>query len=255
MASWTLLDIVNFISRWSFPLFCLITLVSGILILLGKNKNLKLLGLGAVLGLGNSLASYINTLLPQLYNDGVLNEDFFRSGSVTNVRILLGLTAFSFLVVVTVLRWLYTRRAYGTRFGVLITVLVLMVLGPVARIIASRLMVSSVDSSEYTRFSVYVGAVSLVFSIATTVVFLSVFYKNRKTEKAIPYYWVFFLLTILADIITYLLTVGAVNNMESDNYALFATATRILLGFIYPVFCMYLFKGSRFESIPDQKDA
>ena len=254
MASWTLLDIVNFISRWSFPLFCLITLVSGILILLGKNKNLKLLGLGAGLGLGNSLASYINTLLPQLYNDGVLNEDFFRSGNVTNVRIILGLTAFSFLVVVTVLRWLYTRRAYGTSIGVLITVLVLMVLGPVARIIATRLMVSSVDSSEYTRFSVYVVG-RLVFSIATTVVFMSVFYKNRKTEKAIPYYWVFFLLTILADIITYLLTVGAVNNMESDNYALFATATRILLGFIYPVSCMYLFKGSRFESIPDQKDA
>ena len=183
MASWTLLDIVNFISRWSYPLFCLITLVSGILILLGKNKNLKLLGLGAVLGLGNSLASYINTLLPQLYNDGVLNEDFYRSGNVTNVRIILGLIAFSFLVVVTVLRWLYTRRAYGTSIGVLITVLVLMVLGPVARIIASRLMVSSVDSSEYTRFSVYVGAVSLIFSIATTVVFLSVFYKNRKTER------------------------------------------------------------------------
>ena len=245
MASLTLLEIVNFISRWSFPLFCLITLVSGILILTGKNKNLKLLGLGAVLGLGNTLANYINTILPQLFNDGVLNEDFFRSGNATNVKVLLGLTAFSFLVVVTVLRWLYTRRAYGTSIGVLITILVLMVLGPVAQIIATRLMVSSVDSSEYTRFSVYVGAVSLVFSMATTVVFLSVFYKNRKTEKAIPYYWVFFLLTILADIITYLLTVGAVNNMESDNYALFATAVRILLGFIYPVSCIYLYTGSR----------
>ena len=255
MASWTLLDIVDFISKWSFPLFCLITLVSGILILTGKNKNLKLLGLGAVLGLGNTLANYINTILPQLFNDGVLNEDFYRSGNVTNVKTLLGLIAFSFLVVCTVLRWLYTRRAYGTSIGVLITILVLMVLGPAAQILATWLMAHSVDSSEYIKSSVYVGAVSLVFSIATTVVFMSVFYKNRKTEKAIPYYWVFFLLTVLADIITYLLTVGAVNNMGSDNYALFATATRILLGFIYPVSCMYLFKGSRFGSIPDQKDA
>ena len=255
MASWTLLDIVNFISKWSFPLFCLITLVSGILILTGKNKNLKLLGLGAVLGLGNTLANYINTLLPQLYNDGILDEEFYRSGNVTNVKIILGLTAFSFLVVCTVLRWLYTRRAYGTSIGVLITILVLMVLGPAAQIIATWLMAHSVDSSEYIKSSVYVGAVSLVFSIATTVVFMSVFHKNRKTEKAIPYYWVFFLLTVLADIITYLLTVGAVNNMGSDNYALFATTTRILLGFIYPVSCMYLFKRSRFESIPDQKDA
>ena len=148
MASLTLLEIVYFIYKWSLPFFAMISLVLGILIVVGKNKNLKLLGLGVILGLGNTLANYINTNLPQLYNDGILDEDFYRSGNVTNVRIILGLTAFSFLVVVTVLRWLYTRRAYGTRIGVLITILVLMVLSPVANIIANRLIINTQGSSE-----------------------------------------------------------------------------------------------------------
>ena len=245
MASLTLLEIVYFIYKWSLPFFAMVSLVLGILIVVGKNKNLKLLGLGAILGLGNTMANYIDTNLPQLYNDGILDEDFYRSGNVTNVRIILGLTAFSFLVVVTVLRWLYTRRAYGTRIGVLITILVLMVLSPVANIIANRLIINTQGSSEYYRTTVYAGIIRVLFSVAATAVYMVVFFKNRKTEKAIPSYWVFFLLFILEEIISYLITVGAVNNLNNDNYTMFAFAISIMMGFISPVSYLYLFKGSR----------
>lgn len=245
MASWTLLEIAGFIYRWSSPFFALVSFVFGILILFGKNKNLKLLGLGMVLGLFHAVAACINTYLPDLYNAGLLDEDFYRSGNVSTVKTMLGLTMLSFSVVFLVLRWLYTRRAYGTRAGVLIAVLVLMMLSPVAQVVMNRFMNNAQSASEYYKSSVYLGTVSLLFSIATTAVFLEVFYKNRKTEKAIPSYWVFFLLFILADIVAHLITIGAVNNMNNDNYTLFAIIIRTLLGSINPVSNIYLFMGSR----------
>lgn len=246
MATWTLLDIANFLYRWSSPFFVLVSLVFGILILFGKNKNLKILGLGVVLGIGNTLASYINGLLPNLYNTGVLNEDFYRSGNSTDVKMILGLTAFSFGLVATVLRWLYTKRSYGTRIGVLIAIIMLMVTGPVARVMLNRLMTGGIrNESDANWYAVYMSTVSLLFSIAITAVFMVVFFKNRKIEKAIPSYWVFFLLFILADIISYLITIGAVYNMDNDNYFIFAVAVRFLVGFIYPASNIYLFLGAR----------
>lgn len=247
VAALTLLDIANFLYRWSPPFFILVSLVFGILILFGKNKHLKLLGLGVVLGTVISVATYIDASLPYLYDIGVLDENFFRSGNVVTVKMMLGLTVFSVSAVVTVLRWLYTRRAYGTRIGVLVTVLVLMVLGPVVRIVMNKTITNTHSASEYYESSIYLTVVNVLFSVAMTAVFLIVFFKNRKLEKAIPSYWVFLLLFILADIAAGLIAIWAVsewNNYDPD-IALFHITARILLGFISPASCIYLFRGSR----------
>ena len=246
MASWMLLEIADFLYKWSSPFFALITLVFGILIMVGKNKNLKLLGLGFVLGLGVTITSFINIYIPNLYNAGVLNEDFFRSGNYITVKMMLGLTSFAFTLVAMTLRWLYTRRANGTGIGVLITIYVLMVLGPVARVITNKILLDILPRSEEPELlSVYMGTVSLVVSGALTAVFVYVFFKNRKKEKYIPSYWVFLLLFIIADIISHLIMIGKVNNMDNENYALFGITVNLLLGVILPVSAVYLFIGSR----------
>lgn len=245
MASWTLLDIAVFLNRWSAPVFCLVSLVFAILILAGKNKNLKLLGLGSVFGLGNTLATYIRTSIPYLYEAGVLDKDFYADGRFTTVSIMLGLTMFAFTVVTLVLRWLYTRRVYGTRISVLITVLVLLVLGPASRLIINPLVANYQGSSEYTRATTYAGVFSSLFAMAATAVFLTVFLKNRNNEKAIPSYWIYFMLCIVADIISGLITIEAVDNGNSDNFFLLVVIIRTLLGFINPAFNIYLFIGSR----------
>lgn len=245
MASWTLLEIANTLYSWSAPVLALITLVFGILILTGKNKNLRLFGLGFVFGMGITLTSIIYRYLPKLYEEGVLDENFYRSGNASTVSMIIGLTSFAFTIVVMVLRWLYTRRAYGTGIGVLIAIMVLTVLRPVAQALTNKLVAGIYGASEFSRLSVYAGTLSLALSLAVTAVFLYVFYKNRTAEKSIPSYWVFLLLFIIADIIIHLISIGAVNNPNNDNYSLFGVTVSILALLVNPISSIYLFMGSR----------
>ena len=245
MADLTLLDVVKFIYTWVPPILSLVSLALGFLTAFGRNKQLRLLGVWAILNIVAGHLGSASSYCRSLYEMGVLPEGFYREGTDQTVITVTGIATFALTVLYLIYRWLYTKRSYDTGKGVLIAVLAISVVSPVLQIIANRVAFDLFSDLDTTMVSVYAGSVSVIFAVATTCIFMCVFAKNRKKEKLIPAFWVFHLLFILNTTIRYILDIGYIYNSDNNDYIMLGSLVRVLLAFIFPAACFYLFKGSR----------
>lgn len=247
MADWTLLDIVKFIYTWVPPILSLVSLALGFLTVFGRNKQLRLLGVWAILNIMAGHLGGASSYCRSLYDMGVLPEGFYLEGTYQTVITITGIACFALTVLHLIYRWLYTKRSYGTGKGVLIAVLVISVVSPVLQIVTNRVASDLFSDLDYTTVSVYAGSVSVIFAVANTCIFMCVFAKNRKREKLIPAFWVFHLLFILNTTIRYILDIGYIYNSDNNDYIMLGMLVSVLLALVFPAACFYLFKGSRIK--------
>lgn len=247
MADWTLLDIVKFIYTWVPPILSLVSLALGFLTAFGRNKQLRLLGVWAILNIMAGHLGGASSYCRSLYDMGVLPEGFYLEGTYQTVITITGIACFALTVLHLIYRWLYTKRSYGTGKGVLIAVLVISVVSPVLQIVTNRVASDLFSDLDYTTVSVYAGSVSVIFAVANTCIFMCVFAKNRKREKLIPAFWVFHLLFILNTTIRYILDIGYIYNSDNNDYIMLGMLVSVLLALVFPAACFYLFKGSRIK--------
>ena len=248
MADLTLLDVVKFIYTWVPPILSLVSLALGFLTAFGRNKGLRLLGVWVILNIVAGHLGSASSYCRSLYEMGVLPEGFYQEGTYQTVITVTGIAAFALTVLYLIYRWLYTKRSYDTGKGVLIAVLAISVVSPVLQIITNRVAFDLFSDLDYTMVSVYAGSVSVIFAVATTCIFMCVFAKNRKKEKLIPAFWVFHLLFILTTTVRYFLDIGYIYNSDNNDYIMLGMLVRVLLAFIFPAACFYLFKGSRIKA-------
>ncbi len=247
MADWTLLDIVKFIYTWVPPILSLVSLALGFLTAFGRNKQLRLLGVWAILNIMAGHLGGASSYCRSLYDMGVLPEGFYREGTYQTVITVTGIAGFALTVLYLIYMWLYTKRSYDTGKGVLIAVLVISVVSPVLHIITNRVAFDLFSDLDHTMVSVYASSVSVIFAVATTCIFMWVFAKNRKKEKLIPAFWVFHLLFILKGTIRYFLDIGYIYNSDNSDYIMLGMLVSVLLALVFPAACFYLFKGSRIK--------
>ncbi len=251
MADITLLDVVKIAYTWAPILMNVIMIIFGVMTLTGRNKALRILGVWTILlpvsGFFQSAARYFTLM----YGAGMLPEDFFSSGTYSSILTVTGIIGFALSISHLVLRWLYTRKSYGTGKGILITVLVLTCVSPVLLIIVNKVLHDQL--SDMQAATAYGGSVSLIFTIAITSIFMVVFLRNRSKEKYIPAFWVFHLLNIVSNAINYLLYLAVLKNTDNDNFILLYMFICILLGFILPSAAFYLFRASRVSVNEDRE--
>lgn len=247
MADITLFDIVRFMYTWAPQLLNLTALVLSVMTLAGRNKALRMLGAWGIACTVVSFLGNTTDYLRSLYDAGILAKDFYESGTYYSVTNILTVIVFAVWILETVFIWLYAKRSYGTGKGVLIAVIALGIASPVLQTITYKVLYRIDRAGPSLK---YAGCVSLIFSIAVHCVFMYTFFKNRKKEKSIPAFWVYYLSLAIVLLISYLLGVGpdlyesGLVKTRDDSYMI-SMLIRVMVSFIFPAACLYLFIGSR----------
>lgn len=168
-------------------------LVIALLIVFGKVKHIRVLGIGfAFMSLGNVLTTVQRLLLKY----GNLSSDSI-SRFVLAARYLQILFDLVYLIFICI----FLHKNYGKKFvylPVLITSFTVRLLGNAASPIAVRLLNSHTISTEtYQALSL---AVNFLLGSIVSVIITVFLFNNRKQERIIPRFWLFSLLQVITNL-------------------------------------------------------
>ena len=172
--------IILYLFYFGRPIIILAGLILGIVIICTKDKITKLLGVSITIGA-------VSSILNSVYDVGlrfISLETVMVFGYVrTFATIIFGFASGIFL-------YLYAKKRYGTK---LITGIILIIGGntisTVFTVIFSKLFTVS-DFENPSQFSYLTSIITLVPSLAITIVWFIIFFKNRHKENELKLLWI-----------------------------------------------------------------
>lgn len=168
--------LLTIICRYFALISPLIMLVIGIIIVAGKQKSVRILGIGYIL---SSLSGVISAL--KLFPTSIISR--LPSPPLTILAELLG---YGTLVCICI----FLHKNYGKKF-IYIPVFVILIAGRLFASLSSSLLSRLVqDKPEKSYWVVAYGiVVPVVIDVVNDVLITVIMYKNQKSEKVIPKAW------------------------------------------------------------------
>lgn len=223
-----------------------VVLIFGLLAAVGKNKNVRLLGLSMLIAGICSFLSRTSNLLVTLVDKEVLDRQIYFNDTYDNIVLMSGLIVMFISTLGRVLVWQYAHKAYGTKPVWCFVVVFLPFIGTFLQVVFNKmLMPASHDNTQFQAVSIAARSASVFLSVAVIVIYMLIFMKNKDKEKAVPLYWLFELLFALAALLSYLVIIVefALSNAEdAQGLKLFTAIMTIILQVVQPAAAFYLFR-------------
>jgi hypothetical protein len=221
-------------------------IIFGILAAVGRNKNVRLLGLGMIIAGVCALLNRTGNLLVTLVDKEVLDREIYFNDTYDNIVLMSGLIVIIISTLGRVLVWQYAHKEYGTKPVWCFVVVFLPFIGTFLQVVLNKvLMPASHDNHQFQAVSIVAQAASVFIGVAVSIIYMLIFMKNKDKEKAVPLYWLFQLLFAMLTLISYLMIIGnfALSNAEdAKGIKLFTAILSIPLQFVQPAAAFYLFR-------------
>lgn len=221
------------------PAIYLAIAVFGFIILFGKTKSTRILGLSFVLTSFASLLECASVLIVRFSGDAAY-ANFVSTISIVQTIIT---------IAAPLCMCIFIHRNYGKKL-IYIPLLVLPVLNIVARITINEAFNSlGMSGQDMLMWSNTVNAIdSFVIGAAVTVILIIIFYKNRKTEKIIPLAWIFEIVNLVwSAVFSFCLCIsyqtvyqGKTASDFSNSIVITALFLQAVISMVFPVYVMIM---------------
>ena len=173
------------------PVFSVAAGVLGIIIFTGKTKSVRFLGLGIFL---SALIQTV-TKIVELFRRSSVEKAYQLAVPMNIFNLIIGLS-------ITVCICIFIHKNYGWKFIYALSLSVnfaTMIIGLFVPVLISRAVSSTgLKGSEMTYWIEFLNGISsFLFSSVNSIIFIVVFFRNRKAEKVIPHYWLIRLLLFI----------------------------------------------------------
>ena len=231
------------------PAIYLAIAVFGFIILFGKTKSTRILGLSFVLTSFASLLECASTLIVR-FSDADTYSNFVSVSSIIQVVIT---------IAAPLCMCIFIHRNYGKKL-IYIPLLILPVLNIVARFIINEAFSNlRMSGNGFSMWFYTVDVInSFVIGAAVTVILIIVFHKNRKMEKIIPLAWIFEIVNLAGSaLFSFCLCVsyltmyqnGKVSSDFSYSISMTAFFLQALVSMAFPIYVMVMaVKKEKLES-------
>lgn len=215
MASLSVIELVKHIFYLRIPVVIVYIFVCGFLILISSKREMRILGIWALLvGTGNCLSN-IRLLLEYLCSKNLVSQDIFRKDGYISFMNLVGLITLALYIARNIMMWLYEKRNYGTKNAPIIAIIILIICNMTSRYIISMTFRSY---DQYKSMLIATSCSEAVFSIAIAAIHLVIFFKNRAIDRNIPKFWLFHLYAIITAVISLPMDLKANLDYNNDNF-------------------------------------
>ncbi len=230
------------------PAIYLAIAVFGFIILFGKTKSTRILGLSFVLTSFASLLECASTLIVRF--SGADTYFNFVSASST-IQVVITIAA-------PLCMCIFIHKNYGRKL-IYIPLLILPVLNIVARIAINEAFNSAgMSGNDFFRWTNTVNVISsFVIGAAVAIILIIVFHKNRKMEKIIPLAWIFEIVNLVwSAVFSFCLCIsyqtmyqGKTASDFSNSIVITALFLQAVISMVFPVYVMIMaVKKGKLES-------
>ena len=237
MASMSVFELFKNLFYIRIPIVIVYIFVCGFIILISPKRELRILGVWAILVATGNCLSNIRLLMEYLSAKKLISNEIFSKGGYIGFFNLVSLLSLSVYIARNILMWLYTKRNYGTKNAPIIAIICLIFCSMIPRyVISSHFNLRG----QFKSFVIASTCSEFVFTLATVSIFLVIFFKNRTIERNIPKFWIFHLYSIISGIISLPLDVKANTDYNNDNFLLFYVIVCIIFSIITLGFYTYV---------------
>ncbi len=224
------------------PILAVLTLIFGILIICNSDKITKFLGIFFTANSIGTIVTSIFTLLTMI--PGI------TLGPVPST--VLPFVTIPVSAVVMLSMFLYAKYRYGTKMYLLYIMAGIIAGGAAMVAILTPLISNLVSVEEGIRVSYISSVLSILNSMAVTVMLLLIYFKDRKKEDKLKIFWVYHLITLIFGIYSLVINLIAAIAISSFSQIDLRTMLELfmLIGselamFVMPVFAVYVFVKCR----------